>query len=51
LADSTPIDGATNTTYVIQLSDIGKRISVRVTGSKLGYTTLNKSSAKTSAVR
>lgn len=50
-ADSTPIDGATNTTYVIQQSDIGKRISVRVTGSKLGYTTLNKFSAKTSAVR
>ena len=50
-ADSTPIDGATNTTYVIQQIDIGKRISLRITGTKLGYTSLTKSSTKTSVVR
>jgi hypothetical protein len=50
-ADSTPIDGATASTYLLQQSDIGKRISVRVTGTKLGYTTLTKSSTKTSVVR
>jgi hypothetical protein len=50
-ADSSPIDGATNTIYVIQQSDSGKRISVRVTGTKFGYTTLTKSSTKTSTVR
>ena len=50
-AGSTPIDGATSNTYSIQQSDLGKRISVRVTGSKLGYTALSKTSAKTTVVR
>lgn len=50
-ADSTPIDGATSSTYLVQAGDLGKRISVRVTGSRIGFTSLTKSSAKTATVR
>lgn len=50
-ADSTPIDSATSSSYTLQQSVLGKRISVRVTGTKLGYTALTKSSTKTSVVR
>ncbi|GAA3543271.1 hypothetical protein AFL01nite_10860 [Aeromicrobium flavum] len=35
--DSAPIAGATGTTYVLTATDLGRRISVRVTASKSGH--------------
>ncbi|HET6351794.1 MAG TPA: hypothetical protein VFG89_06685 [Coriobacteriia bacterium] len=45
------IVGATKSTYVLTGADAGKRISVRVTGSKSGYNTKSKTSAKTKPVK
>jgi secreted trypsin-like serine protease len=39
------ISGATSRTYSLQQADWGKRISVRVTGTVTGYTTVAKTSA------
>jgi hypothetical protein len=44
------ISGATNATYVVTTADLGAQLSVKVTGSKAGYTTVTVSSANTSAV-
>ena len=44
------IIGATAATYVLTSSDVGKTITVRVTGSKTGYTTAAKTSAATKVV-
>lgn len=44
------ISGATASKYVLNGSDYNKLISVRVTGSKAGYTTVTKASANTRAV-
>ncbi|WP_175558677.1 carboxypeptidase regulatory-like domain-containing protein [Arthrobacter sp. ok362] len=44
------ISGATAATYVLTSGDIGKTITVTVTGSKAGYTTAAKTSAATKAV-
>ncbi|OFI38548.1 hypothetical protein BIU82_04305 [Arthrobacter sp. SW1] len=44
------IAGATASTYVQSYYDLGKTITVQVTGSKLGYTTVSKTSAATAAV-
>ncbi|HEY3409381.1 MAG TPA: hypothetical protein VGK53_14515, partial [Propionicimonas sp.] len=42
-----PISHATTSTYTLGGSDVGKRISVRMTGSKTGYTTTGRASAAT----
>lgn len=44
------IPGATGVTYLLGVADIGKTITVTVTGSKTGYTTLARTSAKTRIV-
>lgn len=49
--NGTKIAGATGTTRKLTSSDRGKRITVKVTGTKSGYTTLTRTSARTSIVR
>lgn len=44
------IKGATSSKYSLVIADLGKRISVKVTGKKSGYTTASKTSAKTAKV-
>lgn len=51
LRGTTPIAGATSTTYRTVAADLGKKISVRVTGSAPGYTSLTKTSLATVAVK
>lgn len=46
----TAVIGATASKYVLRSADLGKAMSVRVTGSKPGYTTASRISAKTAAV-
>lgn len=45
-----PVTGAVLTSYRLTANDVGKIISVRVTGTKTGYTALEKISATTAAV-
>ncbi|WP_307072756.1 carboxypeptidase regulatory-like domain-containing protein [Arthrobacter pascens] len=49
-ANGTAITGATATTYTPVTADLGKTITVTVTGSKTGYTTVAKTSAASTAV-
>ncbi|BCW49595.1 hypothetical protein StoSoilB13_19370 [Arthrobacter sp. StoSoilB13] len=49
-ANGLVITGATAATYVPVTGDVGKTITVTVTGSKIGYTTASKTSAATAAV-
>jgi hypothetical protein len=44
------ITGATSATYSLTAADLGKTITVRVTGSKTGFTTAAKTSVATAAV-
>lgn len=44
LRNGVPIPGATDSTYKVRTADKGTRITVRVTGSRLGYTTVTKTS-------
>lgn len=46
----TSIAGATSSTYVPVSADVGKTITLVVTGTKAGYATVTKTSAATSAV-
>ncbi|MFT3888598.1 MAG: hypothetical protein QM713_10605 [Arachnia sp.] len=50
LRDGKKIKGATKSTYTVTRSDKGKKISVQVKGSKSGYTSVTKTSKKTSKV-
>jgi hypothetical protein len=50
LANGAPISGATARTYVLQATDRTKRISVAVTGSRSGYTSVKRTSALSTAV-
>ena len=45
------IVGATASTFSPRPADVGRLITVKVTGSKAGYTTTNRTSAATEAVR
>lgn len=45
--NGSPIVGATKATYQLTSSDVGRRISVAVTGKKVGYTTQTRTSAMT----
>lgn len=44
------ISGASSRTYLLQAADKGKKITVKVTGSKPGYTTVSKTSKATKKV-
>ncbi|WP_212743168.1 fibronectin type III domain-containing protein [Microbacterium sp. 2FI] len=43
--DGTAITGATGSTYVLGAADKGRQVTVTVTGSKSGYTSVSKTSA------
>ena len=47
----TAISGATSATYKTVSADAGKAITVTVTGTKAGYTTLSKTSAAKTVVK
>ncbi|WP_157414222.1 carboxypeptidase regulatory-like domain-containing protein [Agromyces allii] len=49
-ADGRVIDGATAETFTPGLPQLGKKLSVRVTGVAAGYTTVSSTSAMTAAV-
>jgi hypothetical protein len=49
-ADSDVISGATLATYLVKTGDVGKRISVEVTGAATRYTSETKTSLATAAV-
>ncbi|MDR1710663.1 MAG: hypothetical protein LBR58_02200 [Propionibacteriaceae bacterium] len=44
------IAGATSDTYQVQAVDVGKKLSVKVTGNKTGYKSASKTSSKTKTV-
>lgn len=46
----TAITGATASTYTLTSTDLGKTMTVKVTGSKTGYASVSRTSAGTSAV-
>ncbi|WP_425956344.1 hypothetical protein [Xylanimonas sp. McL0601] len=45
------ISGATKSTYALAAADLGKAITVKITGASAGYTTVAKTSAATAAVK
>jgi hypothetical protein len=49
-ADGSPIAGATTPTYGLVPGDLGKRITVTVTGTKSGVSTVSRTSAQTAPV-
>jgi hypothetical protein len=49
-ASNVAISGATASTYVPVAADVGKRITVTVTGARSGYTSASKTSAGSAAV-
>ena len=49
-ADGADIPGATSSTYTPVAGDVGKAITVKVTGSKAGFTSVTEESAPTAAV-
>ena len=51
LRNGKSISGATKSTYTLKKADVGKKISVKVTGKKSGYTTKTVSSKATAAVK
>ncbi|CAN7193307.1 hypothetical protein LJR045_000525 [Microbacterium sp. LjRoot45] len=50
-ADGKAISGATKSTLTLKSAQIGKRITVKVTGKKAGHTTVSKTSKPTAAVK
>jgi hypothetical protein len=50
LANGTAIDGATSATFTPTGAQYGAAITVKVTGTKAGYTTVSRTSAATAAV-
>ncbi len=48
-ANGVAISGATKSTWTLKSAQVGKRITVSVTGKKAGYTTVSKVSASTAA--
>ncbi|RYY43961.1 MAG: hypothetical protein EON53_13345 [Actinomycetales bacterium] len=49
--NGTAIKGATRSSYTLTKGTKGKRITVKVTGRRTGYTTVTRTSARTSVVR
>jgi hypothetical protein len=50
-ADGAPLRRATTVTLRLTKAHKGKRMSVKVTGTRVGYTTVTRTSARTAAVR
>lgn len=50
-AQTSKISGATKSTFTVTKAQLAKKITVKVTGSKSGYTTVSKTSASTAAVK
>ena len=50
LRNGVAIKGATGASYKLTASDAGKKISVRITGTKLGYSSATRTSAQTATV-
>lgn len=50
LVNGKPVTGATGTTFKPRASDVGKKVTVKVTGAKSGHTTVTRTSKATSAV-
>ncbi|MET0953842.1 MAG: hypothetical protein ABWX57_11175, partial [Aeromicrobium sp.] len=50
LRSGTPIAGATGTSYVVPVADLGAPISVRATGTKVGFSEGSVTSASTAVV-
>ena len=50
-ASGAKISGATKSTYTLKSAQAGKKITVKVTGSASGYTSVSKTSAATGAVK
>ena len=50
LVDGIPVDGAVGPSYVVRAGDVGKTVTVAVTGSKPGYNSVTRTSAGTTAV-
>lgn len=48
--DGDAIKGATRSTYTVQAADLDRKLSVAVTGTKTGYTTVTRTSDDTEAV-
>lgn len=48
--DGAPLAGATATTYVLTAADLGKRMSVTVTGTRPGFASASRTSAQTTQV-
>ena len=44
LRNGVPISGATASTYKVRTADKGTKLTVRVTGSRFGYTTVSRTS-------
>ncbi|MCE1174625.1 MAG: hypothetical protein LWW77_08470 [Propionibacteriales bacterium] len=51
LRDGKKIAGATGSTFTVRTKDRGHKISVRVTGRLLGYTTVTRTSAKVKIIK
>ena len=51
LRNGVPIAGATGSKYKLKNKDKGKKISVRVTGAKAGYTSATATSPQTKKVK
>jgi hypothetical protein len=49
--DGKTIKGATKSSYKLVKADAGKKISVKVTGTKTGYTTVSKTSSKVTVAK
>lgn len=50
LRDGTAVSGATSSSYALTFADVRSKISVKVTGTKFGYPSVNRWSASTVAV-
>ncbi len=49
--DGVPIAGATKSSYVLKVEDLGAKIGVKVTGSKVGFTAVSTTATPTAKVR
>jgi surface antigen len=49
--DGVPIAGATKSSYVLKVEDLGAKIGVKVTGSKAGFTAVSTTATPTAKVR
>ena len=51
LRNGVSISGATGSTYLLRSADVGKRISLKVTGSRTGFTSVSAISSSTTKVK